>query len=570
MAEISTFDRLVHELSYGQRKDLLTRIERSAKISQEPLIDVFTEKGENRVQKAYERMSLFKKLKLFLKALFAGKKKEEMLEEILLNRLKKQIAHQTNRLVDFRYSIFLEEMKNELDELAKAAFFFRNIMQKCLGKEKSNFIAFLGSFEMPSTHERLLSEISPARIMAELSEKQELNIKLETEKRLREIINNIPEADRKRMYLESQALSSLYSFCTFPFEELPERFGYGHFKGRLTCEFSDLAKRLGDLASIMLSVVVPPTVGALKALFLFYSEDSMEQTDFSLEDHLLDDFKRAEEALVKIRLFNRRIPLIPLLKIIRRNFNYTISALKGGEDWLALYKNYWADRLDEQVRQYLAKKKTDDLEKQALEFLELKEFPQVKYYHPQYYGADLRIRHWRSLGVIIGFFRNIYSTVMYRPLKILLVNGEFYKNANRVEYTDCFNFLHNLGNVLSSFEKKLMPPEGEYALKFEEIAKNRKSEKVEVKDTRSVFVKIDSEARVILDDTLSYLQTLKSILNGVLYSEMGGKYDTISNLGYIGGRENQGLLKEWGKILQLVTGALELLNNLRTIELSLS
>jgi hypothetical protein len=569
MGEISTFDKLVRELSYGQRKDLLERIERSAKISQEPLIDVFPEKGENRIQAAYENMSLFKKLILFLKALFAGKKKEEMLEEILLNRLKKQIAHQTNRLVDFRYSIFLEEMKNELDELAKAAYFFRNSMQKCLGKEKSNFIAFLGSFEMPSTHERLLSEINPARIMAESSEKQERNIKVETDKRLREIVNNIPEADRKRMYLESQALSYLYSFCTFPFEELLERFGYSHFKGRQTCEFSDLSKRLGDLACIMLSVVVPPTVSSLKAIFLFSSEENMEQTDFSLEDQLLNDFKRAEEALVKIRLFNRRIPLIPLLKIIRRNFNYTVTPLKGGEDWLALYKNYWVGRLDEQVKEFLDKRKINEIEKQALEYLELKEFPQIKYYHPQYYMPELRIRHWRSLGVIIGFTRTIYAAVMYRPLKILLVNGEFYKNANRVEYTDCFNFLNNLGSTLIAFEKKLLPPEGEYARKLEETAKTRKNEKLELKNTQLVFAKIDSEARVILDDTLAHLQTLKLILNGVLYSEMGGKYDTISNIGFIGGRENQLLLKDWEKILHLASAFLELLNNLRTIELSI-
>jgi hypothetical protein len=224
MEELSSFDRLVQELSLAQRKELLERIERSAKISQEPLIEILPEKTHDDIQDVYEHLSLFKKILLFIKALFAGKKKQEILEDILLNRLKKQITHQTHGLVDFKYSLFLEGIKSELDELAKAAYFFKNAMQKCLGKEKTNFIAFLGSFELPSTHERLLNEVSPRRINAEISAKEDPNIKLEMERRLNDILNNIPEADRKKTYLDSQALYYLYSFCIFPFEDILERF----------------------------------------------------------------------------------------------------------------------------------------------------------------------------------------------------------------------------------------------------------------------------------------------------------------------------------------------------------
>jgi len=569
MQETSTFDKLVKELSFGQRRELLSRIGRTAKISQEPLIEVYPEKTENRIEKTYRSLSLWRRLLLFLRALFAGKKKEEMLEELLLTRLKKQIAHQTSRLVDFKYSLFLEEMKHELEELAKAAYFFRNNIQKCLGKEKANFIAFLGSFEMVSTHERLLNEINPVKVAAEGGDKQERDIKLEMEKRLKEIIKNIPEADRNKMLTESQALSYLYSFSGFAFEEILERFGYRHFKGRLSCEFSDISRRLADLAAIMRSVVVPPSVNALKAVFLYYNEDNMEENDFNLEDELLQDFKRAEEALVKIRLFNKRIPLLPLLKIIRRDFNFTITPLEGGEDWLALYKNYWAGRLNEQYKEYINKRKIGDIEDQALQYLQVKEFPPVKYFHPKYYKPELRIRHWRSIAFLLGFTRSIYPSTMYRSLRILLVNGEFYKDSNRVEFTDCFNFLNNLGGILGVFEKKLMPPDGEYAKKLEELGKTKMNEKLELKNTQLIFNKIDSEARVILDDSFAHLQTLKLILNGILYSEMGGKYDTISNIGYIGGRENQPLLKDWEKILQVVTQGLEILNDIRAVELTM-
>ncbi|MBN1797426.1 MAG: hypothetical protein JW822_02545 [Spirochaetales bacterium] len=569
MAELSSFDRLVQELSLTQRKELLERIERSAKISQEPLITILPEKTQDDIQAVYEHLSLFKKILLFLKALFAGKKKQEILEEVLLNRLKKQIAHQTHGLVDFKYSLFLEEMKNELDELSKAAFFFKNAMLKCFGKEKSNFIAFLGSFELPSTHERLVNEVNPRRIIAETSGKEDPNIKLEMERRLRDILDNIPEEERKKTYLDSQALYYLYSFCMFPFEELLERFNYNHFKGKLSCEFSDISKKLVDLAEIMQSVVVPPSVSALKAVFLYFNEDNLEESDFNLEDQLTEEFKRTEEALVKIRLFNKKIPLVILLKIVKKNYCFSIEALKGGEDWLVLYKNYWLTRLGGLYKEYMNKMRINKIEEQVLEFLKVKDFPQVKYYHPHYYGRELVIGHWRSLALIKGFALNMFPGIMLRPLKILLVNGEFYKDSNRVEFTDCFNYVSNLGNTITAFEKKLTPPEGEYALKLEKITENKSPPKIELKNTQMLFKKIDSQAREILDQTTSYLQTLKLLVNGVLYSEMGGKYDTISNIGFIGGRENPLLVKDWEKILHLIRQLLEILNNIRTIELSM-
>jgi len=511
---------------------------------------------------------LFKKIMLFFKALFAGKKKQEILEEVLLNRLKKQIMHQTHGLVDFKYSLFLEDMRNELDELAKSAYFFKEAMQKCFRKEKANFFAFLGSFELSSTHERLQNEVNPQRIAAETSSKEDPNIKLEMEKRLRDILNSIPEADRKKMYLDSQALFYLYSFCIYPFDGILERFNYNHFKGKLSCEFSDISKKLVDLAEIMQSVVVPPTVNALKAVFLYFNEDNLDESDFNLEDQLTEDFKRAEEALVKIRLFNKKIPLLPLLKIIKKNYCFSIEALKGGEDWLVLYKNYWITRLDDLYKEYMNKRKINSIEEEALQFLKAKEFPQVKYYHPQYYKRGLAIGHWRSLAVIKGFALSVFPGTMQRPLKILLVNGEFYKDSNRVEFTDCFNYLNNLGNTLIAFEKKLTPPEGEYALKLEEIIENQLVAKIELKNTQMLFTKIDIEARNILDQTAAYLQTLKLIINGILYSEMGVKYDTISNIGYIGGRENPLLVKEWEKILYLLAQLVEIINNIRSIELS--
>ncbi len=63
--------------------------------------------------------------------------------------------------------------------------------------------------------------------------------------------------------------------------------------------------------------------------------------------------------------------------------------------------------------------------------------------------------------------------------------------------------------------------------------------------------KADAEAAELVQRTINSLKTLNKILNGILYSEAGGKYDTLSNLGYIGGKENDVLKKDWEKIISL-------------------
>jgi len=51
---------------------------------------------------------------------------------------------------------------------------------------------------------------------------------------------------------------------------------------------------------------------------------------------------------------------------------------------------------------------------------------------------------------------------------------------------------------------------------------------------------------------------------------MGEKYDTISNIGSIGGRENLALVKSWKIVLKQIEQTLVIINEIKDLELAKS
>jgi uncharacterized protein YwgA len=52
------------------------------------------------------------------------------------------------------------------------------------------------------------------------------------------------------------------------------------------------------------------------------------------------------------------------------------------------------------------------------------------------------------------------------------------------------------------------------------------------------------------------------VLYGILYGEVGGRYDTLSNLGQIGGREHDTLMRQFDAVLSSSNTLLENLSKL--------
>ena len=55
------------------------------------------------------------------------------------------------------------------------------------------------------------------------------------------------------------------------------------------------------------------------------------------------------DALDRFRTFGSRYPLLPVLQLIREDPWWGLSPVEAGEDWIALYRAFFSDRIHRQV-----------------------------------------------------------------------------------------------------------------------------------------------------------------------------------------------------------------------------
>ncbi|RPJ09560.1 MAG: hypothetical protein EHM28_01170 [Spirochaetaceae bacterium] len=566
MEEQSTFDKIVRDLYDDERRDLLSRIEHAASVSNEPLAVEQEEKPATDADTAFKNLSFFQRFLIMIKSLFTGKESREIFEENLLNNIKKQITRIIPHSVDFRSSLFLEKMRHDLESLGNSARFFRKYIQPISDNNKEEFAAFLTWTECERVSMQLENETDPRQIAGSRGVRDEGELKEQMERRFREILNDFPKEEKQQIQRDYQALQVMNAFACFDFDTILARFiSVGHHGGP-ACSFSDISKRMIELAEILKSTRTPPSKTALHALFL-YSMQPAGQGNKEMEEELRNNFGKAEEALGGIRKFNREIPMAMIAKVLMNDYNYVVSGLNAGEDWFLLLKKYWSARLSKLYRNYTRELRSMNLETRIQTFLGGSKPPEIKYYHPSFYDNGPDIGHWRSLSFVAGFFRNVVLQKMSATLKILFINGEFYKSDNRIEYTDAFNTLNSLNEKIPLFEKRIHP-EGEIGSAIAVLMMDTNTQPLAGKKAEVLMRKADAEALAIIDKVTGALQSITKILNGILYSDAGGKYDTIANLSYIGGKENEVLRKEWERCIAFAHEAFSILKDIRTLESS--
>ena len=119
---------------------------------------------------------------------------------------------------------------------------------------------------------------------------------------------------------------------------------------------------------------------------MFQMRDEIENPEFDAEAALKSQLARVEESLSQIRMFNARVPLNGILRLVFEDPNYRPRELAGGEDWYAIFKGFWKDRIDRQLALYAAERRLQDLESDIAGFLGTKE--RVRFSHISEEGGD--------------------------------------------------------------------------------------------------------------------------------------------------------------------------------------
>jgi hypothetical protein len=581
MEELSLFDHLVRELDSEQRRAMLVRMQNALPVYP---VDLAPEEGAEPFEPEAEmsRLGLLRRLLLTLTAFFSGRDRAHLLRELYLRRVGEQIRRHNPGLIDFRTLRFLPGMRDELTRLAECSRALRGLLEGALGGERRAFVAFLARDELRGFHVQVVHDTDPAVLWARMEgpggrsgrEDQGTHGSQDTaaERALREemltrfqrLLDSIPEGSKQRLYRDSAALNGLHALTSFDFDTLKAPFKRHRGPLGRTCPVTDLLPPLRALAERLSVVDRPPSPQALYDLIVFSFREQLEEDRPELETQLKERLTGARAALEGIRNFHERVPLTLILRFVSHDPYYLPRIGGGGEDWFLLYQEFWRRRVHQGYLDFVDERLRGRLKKRCQELLQTGTLQEPENYHSGRFGADTPVRHSLSLA-FLGQLARVF-TELHRPLKLIYLNGEFFKEENRRAYTDAFDFLDRLGGGIAALEERLGPA-GDLRAAIQEIRSAQLGRRLQSLRIREVLARADIDARSLAEEARTQAGSMAALLRGILKGRPGDRYDTIANLKSLGGRENRQLAAAWDRAMRLSEAAHDLLEEIVSLEL---
>ena len=511
------FEKMASGLNDEEREQLLEKIRVSSKSGDEPLY-IEPEDDALELEIIYERLGFLQKFLLFIRALFTQKDPIDFLEDISVDRLAKEAAGLYPGLFNAKTKCFESAFAFELRTLkTRVAVLGEQLLTA--ENNRRDFLTFLAGIEFPSLHSQLHNASDPvfyARF-AESGNWVEIKRRMLTE--IRQILEELGEQDRDLMYQHTRSIKLLSDLVFFPYSKI-----LTYFEGPdSTVAMSNIKESFIELGDILASMSSPPKGTLLKALILFHNKIELDDPALEENEEILNQYKLNASSTTQIRTFNHKIPMLKLLKIAKRDIGYRPAIRSGGEDWYALLRSYWEDRISHNIEIASFEDNKKSLFEQFSKIVTNPRIAIFKNYRDDILENDQFCRLDATAEVIIVFLEKAFIPELSKHLKFFLVEGDFYKPQNREEFTNSTKYLEQVSGDLRSVDQEIEP--------------GYISEQIENKFQKLVIAAQNN------------LRALVNVLKGILYGESGGRYDTLVNISSIGGRENQLFLDRLAKDL---------------------
>lgn len=559
--EGSVFDDLVTNLPSDERERLFQRLSEASQIGASPSIDPESPEGsEEGVEALYQRKGFWEHLLCSITAFFTHKRPIDVFEDRLLSGLRQRLESEYPGCVDFRRSALGPAFYQALVELKAAARYFHAACEVSVERDRPAFYAFLGSMRMAEIHERLLAETDLFSLGAANPFLDESTIFKQALSNMDEILSYLPEDKRRAMYEQVRALFDLQRLANYGFERFLASF-QAPGGGRREAPFAMVMPLMTELCDALSALQDPPPVELIETMLLFPRQALVGHRQAELEEEMLEAMAKAKEALRAIQGFSRKVPLRQFIRAMQRNLSYQPKTGGGGENWFVLYKGFWKSHLDSGFATFARDRKKLRLKEELREYLGAQALGEFDNFSPEAQDGKITLRHGMAFSFIKAVFSSIFPDSLNRVLKLILIEGLFYKQDNRLEYTDAYNVLLKTPEALKGFDRSLAP-DGELGGLFGEA--NRDFSSIAAKEHKRMAAQqaIAAEADILLSNLVRALRSIILLLKGIIHPESSGRYDGLQNISSIDGKSNSTFMRSIEKCRDSLDRFLTLLSTI--------
>jgi hypothetical protein len=537
MDDLSVFDKLVHDLSGFERQDMLDRIRAGVAEDAQPGVPP-EEPPSIDLETEYHKLGVFRRLLVLLSAFFTGRDRVHVMEQMLLRSVARRAREAMPETLHPSRRELLPQFANVVAALASDARSYSPALAHSLGRERNGFIAFLFGLQSPALQDDLLSATNLDQIAQREPTLSDYSVKKQALSALEDGLSVVSPAARQKMYHDVRLLHHLYALSSFSFDRL-----IAQFEGIPGVEAQDvplsrLADDLGRLASIARGLWRSPSPALLEALCLYEYQDALTADDG--EARIEERLQTLQRSAAGIRAFVEQYPLGDLVRLAHSSINYAPGPISGGEDWFAQLKSFWRDRIEQSYRRFTYQRKQSSLLKCAAELLETGTPEPLPGYPPS--GPDQQTRHATSVGVLHETFGTTFRENVLTPLALVFRDGQFYKPDNRKEFDGAFQELDRIQTDIANLASRLRP-QGDFGARLAQVDRSDMLPEIAAERRRTIHAAIDNVAEGIVSRAIGAFRLLVSLLAGILYGEVGGRYDTLSNISDLGGRNNPAVIR---------------------------
>ncbi|MDR1587929.1 MAG: DUF5312 domain-containing protein, partial [Treponema sp.] len=293
-----------------------------------------------------------------------------------------------------------------------------------------------------------------------------------------------------------------------------------------------------SLNNILFSLKECPSMSLLESLFVFILQEQGAGASADVQQETQKLLTQAEISLAGIRDFNRKIPLALITRVAARDMSLIPKAISGGEDWFMLYKDHWKRHIDTVFFAYFGNRRRRELRKAFTDFFGDTELRSLESAESETKPGGLPVVRADSLGFLLTFHSGIFMTELNPFLRTVLIDGEFRKKENKLEYTENYNELIKLDDVIGQFDQNLSP-RGDWGKRYAQTKNEISALAAKRRKLQIIQEEIDEQANAIVDRSALAMNGMVKVLNGITGGESGGKYDTLSNLSHLNGKTSE-------------------------------
>ncbi|MDR3192536.1 MAG: DUF5312 domain-containing protein [Treponema sp.] len=561
-----TLERLATRLSLEERHEFLEKLKAQSSMSGEPLYAAWAEEkgADSGLEGQYARLPWYYRLLYLVLSFFKNKPPKALFQDGRIEKLGREIAAGYPRLFNNQRNQLLNGFYDFLETLKTDVRFFFDALDVSVNKDRGSFYAFLASLEMQDIHRRLEAETAPEYLNGKNPRKPDAEVRQFALHAMEAILSGISEDQRRLMYFNARSLFCLKELASFLYDRVLGAFGNDPRGKGMACSIFVVKDMLGTLNNILFSLSSPPNITLLESLFVFILQERSAGPDFDMDQEIRNLLGRAENALETIRDFNKQIPLILLLRYASRDIGLCPKAISGGEDWFAVYRDYWRHRIEEQFAAYAQSRRRQEMLKLFDRFFGGVELLMVKNALSETNPNGMPLPGVFALSFLLTFHEVVFMTRINTVLQSILAEGVFFKRENYTDFSAAYGDLLKLAEDIKNLDIKL-DPGGEYGKRYALAKQDMSSLPVKRRKIQMALDDASGELGRILVRAREAMKLLISLLAGIVKREPEAKYDSLSNFEDIQAQEPD-FINRLVSVIQLFHDTLDLLANIDLME----